>query len=150
MSPCLFPTTITITLLHPPLSLSLSLYIYIYIYISKVGDRDRGQPEGFVLNSYYTEMLGRALLTLDLYPIILSVKEAGIKCYFLSLWYDDVRLNPGLSTRVEQNNGNTWKFRSNFSYGFLITALPWNPALCSSLLTVFEEIGFSRWSLATL
>ena len=25
-----------------------------------------------------------------------------------------------------------------------------NPALCSSLLTVFEETGFSRWSLSSI
>ena len=30
---------------------------------------------------------------------------------------------------------------------FLITVLPWNPALFSSLLTVFEEVVFSKWLL---
>ena len=30
--------------------------------ISKVGDRSRGRPEGSLFNSYYTEMLERALL----------------------------------------------------------------------------------------
>ena len=30
-------------------------------------------------------------LTLDLYLIIPSVKQGGIKCHFLSLWYDSTR-----------------------------------------------------------
>ena len=51
-------------------------------------------------------------------------------------------------TGVGKNNGNTWKFQKNlFWYGFLITALPWNPALRSTLLTVFEETEFLKWSL---
>ena len=33
--------------------------------------------------------------------------------------------------------------------GFLIAALPWNPALCSSLRTVFVETGFCRCSLSS-
>ena len=37
-------------------------YVYIYIYIYKVGDRSQGRPEGSLFNSYYPEMLGRALL----------------------------------------------------------------------------------------
>ena len=48
-------------------------YIYIYIYIynihsyiiymkSKVGDRSWGQTEGSLINSYYTDVLGRVLL----------------------------------------------------------------------------------------
>ena len=41
------------------------------------------------------------------------------------------------------------KISNLFSYGFLITALSLNPALCFSLLTVFKEIGFSRWSLSS-
>ena len=36
--------------------------IYIYIYISKVGDRSRGRLEGFLFNSYYTEVYGFAQL----------------------------------------------------------------------------------------
>ena len=40
-----------------------SLYIYIYIYIgSKVGDHSRGRPEGFLFESYDTEVKKRALL----------------------------------------------------------------------------------------
>ena len=53
-------------------------------------------------------------------------------------------------TGVRQNDGNTRIFQTNlFQYGFVITALPRNPALCCSLFTVFEETGFSRWSLST-
>ena len=37
-----------------------------------------------------------APLTLDLYLIMLSVKQGAIKYYFLSLWYDDMGLNPSL------------------------------------------------------
>ena len=52
-------------------------------------------------------------------------------------------------TGVRQNNGKTWKFPTNlFQYGFLIGALPWNPAFCSSLSTVFEETGYLRWSFS--
>ena len=54
-------------------------------------------------------------------------------------------------TGFGQNNGNTWKFQTNLFYnGFLIAALAWNPALCSSLLDSFEETGFSRRSLSSV
>ena len=32
--------------------------------------------------------------TLDMYLIMLRVKQEGIKYYFCSLWYDDLGLNP--------------------------------------------------------
>ena len=55
-----------------------------------------------------------------------------------------------LYIRPGQNYGNTWKFQINlFLYGFLNAAIPWNTALCSSLLTVLEETGFSRLSLSS-
>ena len=48
------------------------MYVYVYlfdythththIYIYVVGDRCRGRPEGSLFNSYYIEVLGRALL----------------------------------------------------------------------------------------
>ena len=34
--------------------------------------------------------------TLDPYLIMLGVKQGSIKYHFLSLWYDDLGLNPGL------------------------------------------------------
>ena len=37
---------------------------------------------------------GLLQFTLDLYFIILSVKHGGIKYHFLSVWNDDLRLNP--------------------------------------------------------
>ena len=33
--------------------------------------------------------------------------------------------------------------------GFLMSSLLWNPALCSSLHTVFEETGVPKWSLSS-
>ena len=61
----------------------------------KVGDYSRGQPEGSLFNSYYTEVLRRTLLfsgllhfTLDTYLIMLSVKQGVIKYHLLSLRYD--------------------------------------------------------------
>ena len=35
---------------------------FLLFKVSKVGDRSRGWPEGSLFNSYYTEVLGRALL----------------------------------------------------------------------------------------
>ena len=42
-----------------------------HIYKSKGGYRSRGRPEGSILNSYYTNVLGRALL-LSLLDLILD------------------------------------------------------------------------------
>ena len=39
---------------------------------------------------------GLLYFTLDLYLIMLSVKQGSIKHHFLSLWYDDLGLNSGL------------------------------------------------------
>ena len=58
--------------------------------ISKVGDCSRGRPESSHFNSYYIEVLGRALppfpgllhFTLDMYLILLSVKQGSIKYHF--------------------------------------------------------------------
>ena len=72
-------------------------YIYIYIYISKVGEHSWGWPKGSFFNSYLlhqgvekgaTPFPGLLHFTLDLYNIILSVKQGCIKYHFLSLWYD--------------------------------------------------------------
>ena len=35
-------------------------------------------------------------ITLHAYFIMLSVKQGGIKYHFLSLWYNNLGLNPGL------------------------------------------------------
>ena len=44
-----------------------------------------------------TPSLGLLHFTLDMYLIMLSVKQGGIKYHFLSLWYDAILgLNPGL------------------------------------------------------
>ena len=71
-------------------------YIYIYIYKSKVGDHSRGWPEGSLSDSLLHQGVGEGAtpfpgllhFTLDLYLIMLSVKQGGIKYHFLSLWYD--------------------------------------------------------------
>ena len=56
---------------------------------SKLADRSQGQPEGFLLNSYYTNLRGRrfffswmAPLTIDPYILMLSIKYAVIKYHF--------------------------------------------------------------------
>ena len=59
----------------------------------KVGDHGRRWPEGSLFNSYYTKegatpFPGLLHFTLDLYVIMLSVKQGGIKHHFYSLWYD--------------------------------------------------------------
>ena len=75
--------------------------------------------------------------------------EIRINVYFVIKIFLHKRVKI-ICTGVGQNKGNTWKFEINlFWYGFLIAALPWNPALCSSLLEVFKESRFSRWSLSS-
>ena len=52
-------------------------------FVSKVGDRSWGRPEGFLFNSYYTEVYGRALLpSLDcsILPLIRT-----LYCWVLSM-----------------------------------------------------------------
>ena len=43
-----------------------------------------------------TPFPGLLHFTLEPYLIMLGVKQGGIKYYFLSFWYDDLGLNPGL------------------------------------------------------
>ena len=69
---------------------------------SKLADRSRGWFEGYLFNSYYTEVYGRTLLlslggplTLDPYLIMLSAKQAGIKYRFLSFGIT----RPGIESR---------------------------------------------------
>ena len=58
-------------------------YIYIYIYkISKVGDRSRGRPKGFLFNSYYTEVYGRMLLPSLYCSTLPSIRN--LYCWVLS------------------------------------------------------------------
>ena len=59
----------------------------------KVGDHSSGQSKGSLFNTYYTDegttpFLGFLHFTLDMYLIMLSVRQGGIKYHFLSLWYD--------------------------------------------------------------
>ena len=115
------------------------IYIYIYIYItflsfhffhtkpindsphffdklyrhflSKVGDLSQGQPEGSLFNSYYSEVLGRALLlslecsTLPVIRILYCCKEISSTIFKVfgitrplikSLIWRDLGLNPSL------------------------------------------------------
>ena len=73
-------------------STEIYIYIYIYIYI-KLANGSQGRSEGFLFNTYHTEMQGRALfwiapLTLDPYIIMLGVRQRGINYHFLSLLHD--------------------------------------------------------------
>ena len=46
--------------------------IEVLLFISKIGDRSRGWPEGSLFDSYYTKLLGRALLlSLDCFTLLL-------------------------------------------------------------------------------
>ena len=66
------------------------------LYIYKVGDHSRRWPEGSLFDSLRHQGVGEGAtpypgllhFTLDLYLIMLSVKQGGIKYHFLSLWYD--------------------------------------------------------------
>ena len=69
-----------------PLNKETKPYIYILV---KLDDHSQGWPEDPLFNTYYIEVYGRVLLfhwiatlTLDLYFIMLSVKQWGIKYYF--------------------------------------------------------------------
>ena len=84
---------------------SANIVLCVYIYLKKerisrinkkVGDHSRGWLEGSFFNSYYTEVYGKGTnpfpgllhFTLDVYLIILNIKQGAIKYLFLSLWYD--------------------------------------------------------------
>ena len=72
--------------LHEPF-LSKKKNIYIYIYVSKVGDLSRGWPEGSLFDSWgvgegATSFPRLLHFTLDMYLILLSVKQRGIKYHF--------------------------------------------------------------------
>ena len=94
-------------------------YIYIYIYIVVCVC---GCAKGYICYSH-------------------QYNSNYIYIYIYIGWLIDCNVYTG----VWQNNGNTRKFQTNlFLHGFLIVAHPWNPALCSSILTIFEGTGFSR------
>ena len=77
-----------------------------FYYKNKVGDLSRGWPDGSLFNSYYIEVLGRALLhSLDcstlslirtLWCWVLSKEAAGTIFFFESLVWIDLGLNPCL------------------------------------------------------
>ena len=83
-------------IISEPTNHKTNLIIIIYIIVSKVGDRSRGWPEGSPFHSYYTEVLGRALLhSLDCstLPLICTLwcwvlSKAASRTIFWSLWYD--------------------------------------------------------------
>ena len=63
------------------------------LIISKVGDHSQRRPEGSLLLHWglgkgTTPFLRLLHFTLDMYRIMLSFKQEGIKYHFLSLWCD--------------------------------------------------------------
>ena len=91
----------------------ICLWITIYIYIYKLADRSRGQPEGFLFYSYYTNVLGRVLLlSLDCstLPLICTLwcwvlsKRASSNIFFFSFWYDSTWDWSPASRAIEYTN----------------------------------------------
>ena len=91
---CLMPIHIKHTCIYKLFLLQLT--------VSKVNDRSWGQPEGSFFNSYYAEVYGKALLlpqdcstllTLDIYLILLNVKQIP---FLKSFVWRDLGLKPGL------------------------------------------------------
>ena len=89
---CLFvQVSVEITTVSIPYKV---LNIRIYKVVSKVGDCSQGQPESSLFDSYYTEVLGEGAtsfpgllhFTLDTHLIMLSVKQGGIKYYFVKVF----------------------------------------------------------------
>ena len=76
-------------------------HTHIYIYKVKLATIVEGDPNApFSIAATPRCRGGRYFFPwiAQLYPyfIMLSVKQGGIKYHFLSLWYDDLGLNPGL------------------------------------------------------
>ena len=95
-----------------------NLYKYIYIYIYKVGNRSQGKPEGFLFNSYYTEVLGRIqLLSLDC-STLPSIRT--LYCWVLSKEVSSIIFKvfgitqPGIEPRSPGPLGNTLPTRPIF------------------------------------
>ena len=68
---------------------------------SKVCNRSQGQPEGSLFNSYYTKCKeghytfpGLLHFSPDLYLIMLSVKQSGIKYFFWVFGITQPRIEP--------------------------------------------------------
>ena len=79
----------------------ISVYICVYI-VMLVTVVESNLKAPFTIASYSkvyqrVRLLSLLHFTFDTYLIILSVKQGGIKYYFLSLWYDNLGLNPGLT-----------------------------------------------------
>ena len=74
---------------HIHTNVCVYIYIYIYIYISRV---TRRLPFQYLLHrgvgESATPFPDLLHFTLDLYPIMLSGQQGGIKYHFLNLWYD--------------------------------------------------------------
>ena len=82
----------------------LTAYTHTHIYISKVDEHNRGWPEAPFPIASPPKCKGAHYsfpwivpLTLHPYLIMLSVKQAGIKYHFWSLWYESTWLNHGLA-----------------------------------------------------
>ena len=56
---------------------------------------------------------------------------------------------PDVGNKVKDDSSKKISLPLFSGPGFLIAALSWNPSFFSSLLTVFEVTGFSRWSLSS-
>ena len=81
-----------------------NIYIYIYIYGYKKYVKLATEVEGNPRASFSiattprcrrgaTSFPGLHHFTLDMYLIMLSVKQGGVKNHFLSLWYDSTRVS---------------------------------------------------------
>ena len=94
------------------------------VKVSRVGDRSRGQPEGSIFNSYYTEVLGRALL-LSLDCSILPLIHT-LYCWVLSKEVSSTILKvfgmtwPGIEPRSTGPLANTLPTRLMSQYIFVI------------------------------
>ena len=64
----------------PPDRISRFISLYL-LKVSKVGDRSRGQPEGSLFNSYYTEVLGALLLSLYCWVLSKETSSTILKVF---------------------------------------------------------------------
>ena len=84
-----FPPHYTHTHTHIYIYKYIYIYIYIYVCVSELASHDQKGLEGLLFNSYYTEVLGSALLfpwvvppIIDQYLMMLNIKQRGIKYHF--------------------------------------------------------------------
>ena len=74
------------------------------------------RQEGSLFNSYYTEVYGKGATpfpgllhyTLDTYPILLCVKQGGIKYHLKNFWYD-ATWDWTLVARIRLNQRKFWE-----------------------------------------